>query len=146
VAQRPIPVPTAETRPFWTAAAGNELWLPRCRSCHVLSYPPPPRCPRCLVDDFTWEKLSGTGRLKSWTTIHIDVLPGVEPPFTIGEVELAEQADLFMVAHIVGTPAEMLKTDAVVELSFVASDADKKVALPEFRLLQGPRTQTEKRL
>jgi len=135
MAQRPLPVPTAETRAFWTGAAENELWLPRCRSCHALSYPPPPRCPRCLLDDFAWEKLSGTGRLKSWTTIHIDVLPGVAPPFTIGEVELTEQPDLIIVAHIVGPPAEMLKTDAAVKISFVPSDTDKSVALPEFRLL-----------
>lgn len=137
MAQRPIPVPTAETRPFWTGAAGNELWLPRCRACRLLSYPPPPRCPRCLVDEFSWEKLSGTGRLKSWTTIHIDVLPGVEPPFTIGEVELTEQPGLIMVAHIVGMPAEMLKTGDAVKVSFAASDTDKRIALPEFRLLAG---------
>ncbi len=135
MAQRPAPVPTAETRAFWTGAAENELWLPRCRSCHVLSYPPPPRCPRCLLDDFAWEKLSGTGRLKSWTTIHIDVLPGVEAPFTIGEVELTEQPGLVMVAHVVGTPAAMLKTDAAIKISFVPSDTDKSIALPEFRLL-----------
>ncbi len=137
VAQRPIPVPTAETRAFWTGAAGNELWLPRCRSCGVLSYPPPPRCPRCLVDEFTWEKLSGTGRLKSWTTIHIDVLPGVEPPFVIAEVELTDQPDLIMVAHMVGAPAERLKRDAAVNVSFVPSGTDKNVALPEFRLRAG---------
>jgi uncharacterized OB-fold protein len=87
------------------------------------------------VGEFTWEKLCGTGRLKSWTTIHIDVLPGVEPPFTIGEVELTEQPDLIMVAHIVGTPVEMLKTDTAVKLSFVVSGTDKTIALPEFRLL-----------
>jgi uncharacterized OB-fold protein len=87
-----------------------------------------------LLDDFAWEKLSGTGRLKSWTTIHIDVLPGVEPPFIIGEVELTEQPDLIMVAHIVGARAEMLKADAAVKISFVPSGTDKSIALPEFRL------------
>jgi uncharacterized OB-fold protein len=102
-----------------------------------MSYPPPPRCPRCLLDDFAWEKLSGTGRLKSWTTIHIDVLPGVQPPFIIGEVQLTEQPELTMVAHIVGTPAEMLKTDAAVKIAFVPSAADKSIALPEFHLLAG---------
>jgi uncharacterized OB-fold protein len=86
------------------------------------------------VDDFAWEKLSGTGRMKSWTTIHIDVLPGVEPRFTIAEVELVEQPGLIMVAHIVGTPADMLKTDAVVQISFETSKTDKSVAFPEFRL------------
>ena len=86
------------------------------------------------MDEFTWEKLSGTGRLKSWTTIHIDVLPGVEPPFIIGEVELIEQSELIIVAHIVGTSAEMLKTDAAVKVSFVPSDTDKSIALPEFHL------------
>jgi uncharacterized OB-fold protein len=89
------------------------------------------------VDEFSWEKLSGTGRLKSWTTIYIDALPGVEPPFTIGEVELIEQPDLIMVAHIVVTPAEVLKTGDAVKVSFAASDTDKRIALPEFRLLAG---------
>ena len=88
-----------------------------------------------MLADFAWEKLSGTGRLKSWTTIHIDVLPGVQPPFVIGEVELTEQPDLIIVAHIVGPPAEMLKTDAAVKISFVPSNTDKSIALPEFRLL-----------
>jgi uncharacterized OB-fold protein len=77
------------------------------------------------------------GRLKSWTTIHIDVLPGVKPPFTIGEAELIEQSGLIMVAHIVGTPAEKLKTDAAVKISFTATAIDKSVALPEFRVLAG---------
>jgi uncharacterized protein len=86
------------------------------------------------VDDFTWEKLSGQGRLKSWTTIHIDILPGVEPPFTIGEVELVEQLGLIMVAHIVGAPAEMLQANAAVTISFVAPVVGEGVAFPEFRL------------
>ena len=87
------------------------------------------------MDDFTWEKLSGMGRLKSWTTIHVDVLPGVEPPFTIAEVELIEQPRLIMVAHITGTPADKLETDAAVKISFVASNTDKDVALPEFHVV-----------
>jgi uncharacterized protein len=88
-----------------------------------------------LVEDFAWEKLSGMGRLKSWTTIHIDVLPGVEPPFTVAEVELIEQQGLIMVAHVVGTPAEKLGTDAAVKISFAPSNVDKSVVFPEFRLL-----------
>jgi uncharacterized protein len=87
------------------------------------------------VDNFAWEKLSGKGRLKSWTTLHIDVLPGVEPPFTIAEVELIEQPGLIMVAHIVETPAEKLKSDAEVRISFAPSNGDKSLALPEFRVL-----------
>jgi uncharacterized OB-fold protein len=108
--------------------------LPRCRSCQNLYYPPPPRCPSCLVDDFAWEKLSGQGRLKSWTTIHIDILPGVESPFIIGEVELIEQTGLIMVAHIVRTPAATLQADAAVTIFFVAPQAGEGVAFPEFRL------------
>jgi uncharacterized protein len=87
------------------------------------------------VDEFTWEKLSGTGRLKSWTTIHIDVLPGIEPPFTIAEVEPIEQPGLIIVAHVVGTPVEKLQADAQVKISFAPSSTDKGVAFPEFRIL-----------
>jgi uncharacterized protein len=86
------------------------------------------------VDDFAWEKLSGKGRLKSWTTIHIDVLPGVEPPFIIGEVELVEQPGLIMVAHIVEAAAEMLQVDAAMTISFIAPEASESIAFPEFRL------------
>jgi uncharacterized protein len=131
---RPLPVPTAETRPFWTAASKHALCLPRCRTCGALHYPPPPRCPNCLVVNFVWEKLSGFGRLKSWTTIHADLLPGVAPPFVIGEVELVEQSGLIMTTHIVDSAPEDLKSDVRVEISFVASEIDKEVTYPQFRI------------
>jgi uncharacterized OB-fold protein len=121
---RPVPVATAETRPFWEAAKRQELSLPRCPRCALLHYPPPPRCPKCLGIELRWERLSGRGRLKAWTTVAIDLLPGVKPPYVIAEVELAEQPDLVMVAHVTGGP---LRVDAEVDTAFAEG-------YPEFRV------------
>lgn len=129
---RPMPVPSAETKPFWEAVGRHELRLPRCATCDILLYPPPPRCPECLSDDLVWTELSGRASLMSWTVVHIDLLPGVDPPFVIGEAELEEQPGLVMVAHVVGVPADQLRSDMSLRVSYVDV---QEVALPQFEAL-----------
>jgi uncharacterized protein len=132
--KRAVPMPTAETQPFWGAARQHELRLPRCCRCGKLHYPPPPRCPQCLDSELRWELLSGEARLLSWTRVHLDTVAGVAPPFTIAEAELIEQPGLVVVAHIV--PGEELSTGMCLDVAF--ADADEMIAFPEFRVA-GPR-------
>jgi uncharacterized protein len=134
--ERPLPVPTQETRPFWEAAARGKLSLPRCDRCGELLFPPPPRCPRCLSDDLRWSELSGSGRLRSWTTIHADLSSGIKPPFVIGEVELDEQAGLVIVGLIVGTALDRIKSGSRVKVTFVQSRLPE-IAYPQFELSTG---------
>src|SRR3546814_6301025 len=91
VMSRPIPVPTAETRRFWQAGFRGELVLPHCPHCSRYFFPPPPRCPVCLSPQLQWERVSGYGRLRSWTDVYLDAISGIPVPFTIAEVELGEQ-------------------------------------------------------
>jgi uncharacterized OB-fold protein len=133
---RPLPVPTRETLPFWESAARGKLSLPRCERCAEFLYPPPPRCPRCLSDQLIWIVLSGRGRLHSWTTIYADLSSGIKAPFTIGEVELDEQAGLVIVGLIVGIALDQVKSGARVKVTFAQSRMPN-IAYPQFELSTG---------
>lgn len=131
---RILPLPTVETLPFWQSLRQGRLSLPRCVGCGELLCPPPPRCPRCLSDRLAWETLSGRGVLQGWTTVH-SALSGLRPPFTVAEVELAEQAGLVMVANLTEAPPVNLKAGARVTMDLKSGKrgADGTV-FPLFRL------------
>ncbi|RZS84402.1 Zn-ribbon domain-containing OB-fold protein [Pigmentiphaga kullae] len=138
---RPIPVPSRETAPFWKGLLEGELRLPCCAACRRFHYPPPPRCPQCLDSALVWTRLSGKAKLSSWTTVHIDLCPGIAPPFVIGEVELAEQAGLVMVALLVDAAPDELRPGLPLACAFRQEDAgpDIAVAYPEFHIDRGRR-------
>lgn len=115
---RPIPVPTAETRRFWQAGFRGELVLPHCPHCSRYFFPPPPRCQVCLSPQLQWERVSGYGRLRSWTDVYLDAISGLSAPFTIAEVELSEQKDLVLVALVRASAATDLSVDQDVQVVF----------------------------
>jgi len=64
---RPVPLPTAETRPFWEACNKGELLYQRCRGCgHVQSYPRG-HCEACQALDLEWKRSSGRGSIYTFT-------------------------------------------------------------------------------
>ena len=69
---RPLPNPLNwdASAPFWEAARRHELVMPRCRRCDRLFFYPREACPYCLSSDIDWCKVSGNGRLYSFTVIH----------------------------------------------------------------------------
>jgi uncharacterized OB-fold protein len=130
-AGRPRPMPTRETAPFWEGAGRGELTLPRCRACGRLHYPPPPRCVECLTETLEWTRLSGRGRLVGWTTIHSGLARGFDAPFTIGEIELAEQKGLVIAALLVDLRSEPLRLGQSFVARF-APGAGSGYAYPQF--------------
>lgn len=67
---RHLPLPDAETTPFWDATAEGRLLLRHCRACDRPFFYPRARCPRCLGDDVDWRTGSGRGHIHSYTTVH----------------------------------------------------------------------------
>lgn len=131
-APRPRPVVVEHTRPFWQAAADGELRLPRCEACAAFYYPPPPRCPRCLGTKMSWPRLSGQGRVRGFTRVHLATIPGIVPPFTMLEVELAEHAGLIVCALLDQYAAAEPDIGCAVEVAF--SSADDGWTFPYWRL------------
>ncbi|MFC1885996.1 Zn-ribbon domain-containing OB-fold protein, partial [Thermodesulfobacteriota bacterium] len=87
-----LPQPTPVDAPFWEAANKNELRLQRCFDCGHVWYPPSNGCSNCLSTDFTWEKMSGKGKIWSWVIFHKCYFPSFEAdiPYNVISVKLEE--------------------------------------------------------
>ena len=111
----PVPVPDADTQPFWDAASERQLLIPRCRACRWWIWQPKPLCPHCHADAPEWQPVSGRGRIASWTVVRPPVLPVYAQliPFVILLVELDE--GVRMVGQLVDDDGQLLTTDGEAE-------------------------------
>ena len=130
VHNRPYPVPDPDSAPFWAATAQRRLALPHCAACDRLHYPPTPRCRACLRPLTEWRELSGQASVHGWTQVHAELVPGIECPYLVVEVELIEQPGLVMTSALVGA-ARVALGDAV-ELAWSEAYPDG-TRLPCFR-------------
>ena len=128
----PIPVPTPETRPFWAAARRHELSLQRCRACGAHVFYPRAACPECLGADLEWKRVSGRGRLHTFTVVHRGQkgFP-LGPPYVIAIVELDEGPR--MMTNLIGIEADPAKLTIGMPVEVVFEDVSAEIALPRFR-------------
>jgi len=126
----PLPALEGETEHFWRACRAGRLEILRCRGCGWYVHPPRPVCPRCRARDLAWEAVSGRATVVSYTVNHQRWVPGMEVPYVIGLVELAEQADLRLTTNLVGGAPDAVRIGLPVRVTFhTVSD---EVALPYF--------------
>jgi uncharacterized OB-fold protein len=132
---RPIPRPDPVSQGFWDATARGELAIQRCESCRTFQHPPRPLCRACGGIDLAFEKVSGEGRLWSWTVTYHNVLDGFAPalPYTCLLVELAEQKGLFLLSDTIGhaMDEDVLQVGLPMRAIFPESAAGEPV-LPQF--------------
>ena len=140
--------------PFTIASFENflkekKLMASKCRKCGALWLPPRMICLTCNSDDQEWVKLSGRGKLVTFTVIGVGPMPMVdagynrENPYCAGIVELEEGPKISAqilgvdIAHPenikIGTP---LTVDYVERGSwhFVREIAEKKKIYVVFRV------------
>lgn len=101
---RPVPLADAVSQGFWDAVARRELAIQRCRDCGGFQHPPRPLCRACGGASLEFERVSGEGRLWSWTTTYHEVIGGFGPalPFTCMVIELPEQVGLYVLSDLIG--------------------------------------------
>ena len=125
----PVPLPDADSAPFWEAAAQRRLVLQRCAACQTLRHPPRPMCPSCLSFEDEWIPASGRGRVWSWVVAHPPVLPAFaeRTPYNVIVVELEE--GVRMVGNLTGDqpPREGMPVQVVFE------DVEEGVTLPQWK-------------
>ena len=117
-------------KPMWDSVTEGGMRLQCCAECGLFRYPPGACCPNCLSTEAHWQKLSGAGRVLSWTTYHRQYLPAYPPPHTVVAVQLAEGP--IMIGNIDVADTARLKADAPVELIY--GDHPDGFRLPRFRL------------
>ncbi|AEK42426.1 Zn-ribbon domain-containing OB-fold protein [Amycolatopsis mediterranei] len=113
---RPVPEPTALSRPFWAAAAEGRLVLPECADCGLRFFVPEPVCPRCLSRNWDWAPSAGTGTVYSVTVVHRAPGPGFEVPFALAIVDLDD--GVTMLSHVVGCPVDEVVIGLPVRVDF----------------------------
>src|ERR1700712_5015498 len=73
--ERPMPVKTPTTAPFWDALAQHRIVVQYSPSSQAYVFYPRVRAPRTLADDLEWREISGMGTLYSYTVAHRPVSP-----------------------------------------------------------------------
>lgn len=73
--ERPMPVPTPTTAPFWNALAEHRIRIQYSPSTDAWVFYPRIRAPRTLADDLEWREISGHGTLYSYTVARRPVGP-----------------------------------------------------------------------
>ena len=134
--EKPVPVPTPETQPFWDGCAAGELRIQRCTDCGKPYFYPRPVCPDCGSANVEWFTASGRATLYSYVINH-RAAPGFDDdvPYAIAVVQLAEGPR--MMANILGLPAtpEALELDMPLQVTF---EARGNVSLPQFKPVEIP--------
>ena len=119
---KPLPKPSPTSRPFWDAARRHELQLQRCQACSNFIYYPRVRCPHCFSDRLEWRKVSGRGKVYSYTVVRRPSSRVFESPYILAIVELDEGPR--MTTNVVAKP-EQMKVEMPVEVFFEDVTADQ---------------------
>src|SRR6266496_3832241 len=89
---KPLPVPDADTKPFWDACKAHELRAQRCSACGRLRWPPQGFCPSCYSWDHEWTVLSGKGKVESFSVVHHTAIPSFKEsiPYVVAVIMMDE--------------------------------------------------------
>jgi uncharacterized OB-fold protein len=127
----PRPISPELTRPFWEAAKRHELVMPRCTTCDHLFFYPRSECPRCLSDHLEWMKVSGRGRLHTYTVVYQPANAAFrdDTPYIYAVVQLDEGPR--MVSNVVQCEIDAISVDMPLEAVF--DDVTAECILVKFK-------------
>jgi acetyl-CoA acetyltransferase/uncharacterized OB-fold protein len=138
----PLPAIEPDTKAFWEACRDGRLAMLRCRACRWIVHPPRPVCSRCRSRDVALEDLSGRATVVTYTVNHQRWIPGMEVPYVVAVVELAEQGNLRLTTNLVGCAVEDTRIGMPVRVVF--RKASDEIALPVFEPDPGPAAAIER--
>ena len=128
---KPVPVPSLESQPYWDGLRDKKLLMPSCDACGHHWFPPSLLCPHCSSEKWSWAAMSGRGRIFSYVVYHRVYHPGFadEVPYAVAVIELDEGPR--MISNVVGIAPDKLACDMKVEIAYEA--ISPTVTLPKFK-------------
>jgi uncharacterized OB-fold protein len=132
-----LPGPALEvtTAGYWLAAGEGRLAIQRCDACGTHRHPPTEVCYVCQSLDWSWDDVSGTGRVYTYTWTDRPVAPQLEHlgVYNISVVELdgTQGEPVRLLTRVVDVERDDLVVDLPVVVDF--DRVDEQVALPVFR-------------
>ena len=130
----PYPIPEYGAEPYWAGCNEHRLVMQQCSACGKYRWQPAPLCTFCADEKFTWETLSGRGKISTWTVVMHPVHPAAieRVPYVVVEVELTEQVGLRILSNLIDVDFDSIETDMPVSLDFMEQLGGQK--LPVFRM------------
>lgn len=92
MSNKPMPLATAISAPFWDGLKEGRVMLQQCNSCQQWVFYPRRHCSHCWSHDLTWKEVSGAGSLYTYTLARVPTLPefASAEPQILAVVELDE--------------------------------------------------------
>ncbi len=89
---KPMPIPTEISAPFWEGLKAERLLIQQCDDCNHWVFYPRRHCPACFAHALTWREVSGAATLYSYTVTRIATLPDFadEMPQLLAVIELEQ--------------------------------------------------------
>ena len=130
VPERPMPVPTRESQPYWDGMREGRFMLQHCASCGKVRHYPRPVCPHCFSMESEFKEAPTGGTIHAWTVCHhpFNFFFKAQSPFIVALVDM--EAGVRVNAPLRGVDAAGLKLGQKVRLQF--EPVSKEVTLPYF--------------
>lgn len=92
MSNKPMPLATAISTPFWDGLKAGRVMLQQCNSCQGWVFYPRRHCSHCWSHDLDWKEVSGAGSLYTYTVARVPTLPefASAEPQILAVVELDE--------------------------------------------------------
>ncbi|ARM16132.1 MULTISPECIES: Zn-ribbon domain-containing OB-fold protein [Rhizobium] len=131
---RPVPRPTAWSKPYWDAAREKRLIIQHCNKCSTKIMNPKQYCPNCLSDDLGWSESAGRGTVYSYSIQKRSAAsPFVDKvPYVVAVVRLDDGVQLL--TNIIGERALSVQCGDTVRVAFEPI-AGTDITLPVFELV-----------
>jgi uncharacterized protein len=128
--ERPMPVPTRDSQPYWDGLREGKLMLQHCASCGKVRHYPRPVCPHCFSMESEFKAAPLTGKLHTWTVCHhpFNFFFKAHAPYIVALVDM--DAGVRINASLRGVIQDTLKIGQPLRLQF--EPVSKEVTLPFF--------------
>lgn len=125
------PHPNVETQRFWDGTAEGRIDLAKCNSCGFIPWYPRLICPDCQSTDMSWQTMSGTGTVYSFSVTRAGGGRAWREhlPFVVAYVQLDEGP--IMMTNIVECDPETVEVGMAVTAVF--HDTGEGSALVRFK-------------
>ena len=133
--EKPAPVGTPWSKPFWDAAKEERLIIQKCKDCDKYVFYPRLVCPHCFSDDLGWVEASGKGTVYSYSIVQNNAPSAFldDMPYVVAMIRLEEGVQ--MLSNIVDYDLDELRCDMPVKVTF--EKLNDKFTLPKFKPAKG---------
>ena len=116
---------------FYKNISQKKLMGGKCRKCGKIHLPPRPLCDKCLSTEFEWVELPRTGRLLTYTIIHVAPTQFQNmAPYAVGIVQLENGVKI--PGMIKDVPLDKIRVGMSLKMEFEENQQTQQTQWPQW--------------